>query len=97
MAAKAKPLPEDIGQVRIPGDLLANLYDFLDSLHKPILRLHQPILKKAVERAFARKSGPAAGRVNADDIVQAAQDFLPSSLGQLAECLKSGEARHGRK
>jgi len=90
MAAKAKPLPQDIGQVRIPGILLTCLNHFLSSLH-------QPILNEAAVRAFARKSGSAAGRVTVDDIVQAAQDILPSSLAELAESLQSSETRHARK
>ncbi len=90
MAAKTKPLPEDLNQVRIPGIVLTLLADFLNSLN-------QPILKEAATRAFARKSGPAAGRVNADDIVQAAQSILPSSLTELAECLQSNETGHDRR
>jgi hypothetical protein len=90
MAAKAKPLPQDIGKVRIPAILLTLLADFLSSLK-------QPILNDAAARAFARKSGPTAGRVNVDDIVQAAQSVLPPSLTELAECLQSSEPRHARQ
>ncbi len=90
MAAKAKPLPQDIGQVRIPGTILTILDYFLNSLH-------QPIMNEAAVRAFARKSGPTAGRVTADDIVQAAQKILLSSLTELAESLQSCETPNDRK
>lgn len=90
MAVKAKPLPQDIGKVRIPAKLLTRLGYFLNSIH-------HPIITEAAVRALARKNGPAAGRVNAEDIVQAAQSILPSSLTELAECLQSSETRHARK
>jgi hypothetical protein len=90
MAAKAKSLPQDIGKVRIPAILLTCVNHFFDSLR-------QPILGEAVARAFARKSGPAAGRVTVDDIVHAAQNILPSSLAELAESLQSCETRHDRQ
>jgi hypothetical protein len=90
MAAKAKPLPQEIGQVRIPALLLTSLNHFLNSLQRPILN-------EAAARAFDRKSGPAAGRVTLDDIVQAAQKILPSSLAEVAESLQSCETRHARQ
>jgi hypothetical protein len=90
MAAKANPLPLDIGKVRIPDTVLSRLGYFLNSLH-------HPIICAATARAFARKSGTAAGRVNSDDIVQAVQSVLSSSLAGLAESLKACETRHDQK
>jgi hypothetical protein len=90
MPAKAKPLPQDIGKVRIPAKLLTRLDYFLNALH-------HPIMSEAAAQAFASKSGSSAGRVKADDILQAAQKMLPSSLTELAECLQSCETRHARK
>jgi hypothetical protein len=90
MAAKAKPLPQDIGKVRIPAKLLTKLDYFLNSLH-------QPIVRAAATRAFARKRGPAAGRVTSADIVKAAQSILPSSVTEFSESLQSQEPRHARK
>lgn len=91
MAAKAKPLPRDIvGKVLVSAKLLARLGCFLNSLHNPIIN-------EAAARALARKSGPAAGRVNSDDILQASQKVLSSSLTELANLLKSCETSHARK
>jgi hypothetical protein len=90
MAAKAKPLPEDIDKVRIPAKLLVSLGDFLNALH-------QPILREAAANAFARKNGPAAGRVTSDDIVKAAQSILGTSLAGVAKSLKSCEVGHDRR
>ena len=90
MATKAKPLLRDMGQVLIPGKLLTRLGYFLNSLHNPIVR-------EAAARAFTRKTGPAAGRVTADDIEKAAQSILPSSLTEIAESLKSCETIHAQR
>ncbi len=88
MAAKAKPLPRDIGKVLVPAKLLATLGCFLNSLHNPIIN-------EAAERALSRKSGPTAGRVTPDDILQASQSVLSSSLTGLADLLCG--TSHARK
>ena len=90
MAAKAKPLPPDISKVRIPGTLFTRLDYLLNSLH-------HPIIAEAATFAFARKTGPAAGRVTADDIARAAQNILPSVVAGLAKSLTSRETRHDRR
>jgi hypothetical protein len=90
MAAKGRPLPRDIKQVRIPGTLLSGLDRFLSSLH-------DRIIQEAATHAFARKSGASAGRVGVHDVLQAARNVLPSSVAELAEGLRSNETRHARK
>jgi hypothetical protein len=87
MATKAKPLSQDISQVRIPGKLLTKLSHFLNSRH-------QRIIHEAAARAFARESDRC---VTSDDILQSAQSVLSSSLTELADLLKSNETSHGRK
>lgn len=90
MATKAKSLPQEIDKVLIPATLLARLGHFLDSLK-------QQIRSEAVARAFARKSGPAAGRVTTDDIVRATRSILKSSSAEVAQSLQASETRHDRR
>lgn len=90
MGTKARPLPQHIGHVVIPGKLLTKLRDFLGSLYNPIM-------KEAAEHAFDRKSGPSAGLINADDLIQAAQRVFATSLAEVSKTLKSSETRNDRK
>ena len=87
MAKKPRPPVNEIGQVRIPGRFLYTLSDFWRSLDRKII-------DKAAAKAFARKSGINAGRITTEDMIQAAQEVLPSSVDELQQQLTPKENLH---
>jgi hypothetical protein len=90
MASKAKPAPKDLNDVRIPGRFLTDLDSFLN-------RIHPRILKEAALQAFARKTGPTAGLVTREDLVQATQVLLLAVSVEFEGFLKTRETSHAKK
>lgn len=90
MATKAKTGGADIGQVRIPAKLLRDLSAFSQLVYEQVLRA-------AIARAFARKSGDAAGRVIAEDMIHATECLIPAAADQFAKIVNSREIRHGSR